>query len=330
LKYLGYQQNGEPADVLRLMDRPLPLLSQGMVLVELEAAPVHIADLKAILGELPFVPPGAGVPGFEGVGRIVATGPDSSRANGDRVILPMAYGAWSEYCAVPEHSLWRAPEDVPAEQLALVRINLSTAWLLLDAYVMLQPGDWIIQNAANANVAAYVAALAARRGVNVIDIVRRAELVPALQAAGRCHVMVDGSGLADAIAGIANTRPVLALDAIGGAATARLGNVVADDGLVLAYGFLAEQAYALDYPDVMFRNVRLQGMMTDRAMAVIGVPGRERMVAELEEFMASGLLQAEIAGVYTFENAQAALEHAGRTGAGRAGKVILIPKERSQ
>jgi NADPH:quinone reductase-like Zn-dependent oxidoreductase len=73
LQYLGYHRHGEPGEVLRLLEGPLPPLGPGMVLVELEATPVHIADLKAIRGELPFVAQGPGVPGFEGVGRIAAT-----------------------------------------------------------------------------------------------------------------------------------------------------------------------------------------------------------------------------------------------------------------
>jgi NADPH:quinone reductase-like Zn-dependent oxidoreductase len=326
VKSLRYDQNGEPGEVLRLVDAATPTITSGGVIVALEAAPVHIADLKAVRGDLAFIPRGGGVPGFEGVGRVIACGPGERRWKaGDRVILPMAYGAWQEELSVRSDALWRAPDGVPAEQLALARINLSTAYLLLNAYEALAPGDWIIQNAANANVAHYVHMLAADRGISVIDLVRRPELVAALGASGRRHVLVDQAGLAGIVKDRWGISPRLAFDAIGGGATARLGNCVCDGGLVLAYGFLAESAYRIDYPDMMFRDVRLRGMMTDRAIERIGADGVQSMMACLEAAMASSLMHADIAGIYPFSDFRAALAHAAATGAARQGKVILVP-----
>jgi NADPH:quinone reductase-like Zn-dependent oxidoreductase len=326
MRCLEYRSNGIAWDVIRQVDRPTPEIGVDDVLVALEAAPVHIADLKAIEGELAFIPRGGGTPGFEGVGRIIACGGNvQGWKAGDRVILPLAYGAWQEQRAVPAASLWRAPENARAEQLALVRINLTTAYLLLHAYCALTAGEWIIQNAANSNVATYVAALAATRGIGVIDVVRRAELVPVLEAGGRAHVTLDRREAIARICEMLGVRPRLALDAIGGDATARLGNVVATDGLVLAYGFLSGQPYQLDYSDAMFRNVRLEAMMIDRASAKIGLDGLTRMAETLQSFIATEPLNAEIAGIYSFGQAAEALRHAAQTGPGRAGKVILVP-----
>jgi mitochondrial enoyl-[acyl-carrier protein] reductase / trans-2-enoyl-CoA reductase len=326
MRCLEYPSNGVPWDVIRLIERPTPEPKAGEVIVALEAAPVHIADLKAIEGNLAFIPQGPGTPGFEGVGRIIECGPDVKDWKvGDRVILPLAYGAWQEHRAVAAQDLWHAPDHVPAEQLALVRINLTTAWQLLNAYVDLQPGDWVIQNAANSNVAGYAAALARSRGIGTIDLVRRPELIPPFEESGRAHVTLDTS---EAIADICKklgAQPRLALDAIGGEATSRLGNVTANDGLVLAYGFLSEQPYQIDYPDAMFRNVRLEAMMIDRASLKIGRDGLARMASELQSFIATEPLNAEIAGIYSFDEAPEALRHAARTGQARAGKIILKP-----
>jgi NADPH:quinone reductase-like Zn-dependent oxidoreductase len=323
MKVLAYETNGEPWDVVRLVDRPRPVPALGQVVVRLEAAPLHIADLLAIRGELDFIGPGAAVPGFEGVGRIVASGTGAGLWQvGQRVILPMAYGAWQEERAVAADDLWPAPEGVAAEQLALVRINAATAYLLLHAYEPLLFGDWVIQNAANANVAHYVRLFGSTLGINVIDVVRRPELVKALSQEGRSHVLLDGPDLAERVKAL-GAAPKLALDAVGGAATARLGNAVKDGGLVLSYGFLAHEAYTIDWPDMMFRDVRLRGMMTDRAMAKLGAEGLAAMQQALLDLMARTGGQAEIAGSYTFAQASEALRHAAQIGSGRRGKVIL-------
>lgn len=324
---VSYARNGDPDQVIEVVDAPMPTWAPDEVLVELEAAPIHIADLKAIAGQLAFLPPGGGVPGFEGVGRITHVGAAvSGWSVGDRVVLPLRYGAWQEFVATDPAGLWRAPEGVAAEQLALVRINLSTAYLLLKAFTELSPGDWVVQNAANSNVAGYVALLAGQMGLNLIDVVRREALVGELEAAGRKHVLVAGESLADDIARIAGGPVRIAFDAIGGPATARLAATVENGGLVVCYGFLAEAAYQVEVLDLMFRDVRPVGFMTDRAFDSLSQAGRAAMSATLETTLAGGGLDAQIAGVYAFDRVRDALRHAGETGAARQGKVILKPR----
>ena len=323
MKVLAYETNGEPWNVVRLVERPRPVAGPGEVTVRLEAAPLHIADLLAIRGALDFVAQGPGISGFEGVGRIVSCGPGVHAWRvGERVILPMAYGALQEERAVSAANLWRAPEGVAAEQLALVRINAATAHLLLHAYTTLRPGDCVVQNAANSNVAHYVHLLGITLGIEVIDVVRRSELVGMLAAAGRRNVLLDGPDLAGRIRAL-GLQPKLGLDAVGGAATARLGASLADGGLILSYGFLAHEAYAIDWPDMMFRDVRLRGMMTDRALARIGPVGIKSMQNALFDLMAKTGGQAEISQCYTFAQAAEALRHAAEVESGRTGKVIL-------
>ncbi len=324
---VSYSRNGDPDQVIELVEAPDPAPEAHEVLVELEAAPIHIADLKAIRGQLAFLPPGGGVPGFEGVGRIVQVGRQVSEwAVGERVILPLRYGAWQSLRAMDPAGLWRAPEGIAAEQLALVRVNLSTAYLLLEAFADLAPGDWVVQNAANSNVAGYVAQLAADRGLNLIDVVRREAAAADLRAAGRSHVLVADVTLSADIRRIAGGPVRIAFDAIGGGATARLAATVADGGLVVCYGFLSEAAYQVDYHDLMFRDVRPVGFLTDRAFDSLTDLGRAQMSATLQAMLAKGRLDAQIAGVYAFDAVKDALSHAARTGAERQGKVILRPR----
>lgn len=326
MKAVTYDRHGEPWDVIAVKDLPEPTLAPGQAMVALEAAPIHIADLLAIRATLPFFPIQPGVGGFEGVGRITACASDVTRWKaGDRVFLPIGYGAWQECHSVDANALMRAPEGVAAEQLALVPINLATAYLLLHAYDPLSPGDWVIQNASNSNVASYVDVFAKRAGINVIHIVRRPELVDVLKAQGRAHVLLDSPDLKGDVAAIASVQPKIALDAVGGAATARLGSCVVDHGLVLSYGFLSKDPHHLDYPDLMFRGVRLRGVLTNWAMDRLGAEGMQAMRAELDSVAASDDLHAEIAAIYPFSKAADALRLAAKTGPERTGKVILVP-----
>jgi pyruvate/2-oxoglutarate dehydrogenase complex dihydrolipoamide dehydrogenase (E3) component len=55
----------------------------------------------------------------------------------------------------------------------MMAINPPTAALLLNEFVALGPGDWVIQNAANSAVGLYLVQLAQYRGFRTVNVVRR-------------------------------------------------------------------------------------------------------------------------------------------------------------
>ena len=89
----------------------------------------------------------------------------------------------------------------------MLGINPPTASLLLDEASDLNPGDWVVQNAANSGVGRSLIATAKARDIKTINLVRRPELVPELQAVGGDLVFVDEDGALDKIrATVANGR----------------------------------------------------------------------------------------------------------------------------
>jgi len=86
---------------LRVEERPVPTPGPGEVLVRVEASGLCHTDIHAARGEWPVKPTPPFVPGHEGVGIVVATGPGpNTHAVGARVALPWlgsACGACS-YC----------------------------------------------------------------------------------------------------------------------------------------------------------------------------------------------------------------------------------------
>jgi NADPH:quinone reductase-like Zn-dependent oxidoreductase len=99
---------------------------------------------------------------------------------------------------VPAAGLFSLPEAEP-QQLAMLGINPPTASLLLDEASDLKPGDWVVQNAANSGVGRSLIAIAKARGIKTINLVRRPELIPELQAIGGDLVVVDEDGALDKI-----------------------------------------------------------------------------------------------------------------------------------
>lgn len=324
MKIISYSRYGNPDEVIEIIESGSLQPGPDEVVITLEAAPVHLADIKNITGQPWFRAPLPATPGYEGVGRIRSVGAGVTRfREGERVFLPINFGTWREELLAPAREVWPAPEGVSAEQLALISINLQTAYLMLkDA--RLKPGDWIIQNAANSNVGYYVIRLARSMGLRTINVVRREELLPSLIEAGGDHALLDGEDLSRVVADITGDVR-LAIDAVAGAATRRLAECVGHGGHVINYGFLTGDVCELSSQRMMFGGMTFSGFFTKGAIARMSLEDVEAMRAYLSDFIVSDAPVAPVAGVYRFAEIREALAHAARTGDARRGKIVLVP-----
>src|ERR1700740_3798078 len=99
-----------------------------------------------------------------------------------RVTIPFRTFPWAEKVLAPADGLFVVPRSIDARTASMLGINPTTAVLLLDGFVKLKPGDWIVLNAANSQVARCLIAVAKFRDLKVVGIVRRRELLPELEA----------------------------------------------------------------------------------------------------------------------------------------------------
>ena len=255
--------------MVRLEEVELGDTGPGEVVVKLEASAMHIADIKLVQGIDALRRPLPVTPGFEGVGEVVETGADSGYEVGDRVFLPLGCGTFSEYVRVQRSDMGmrRAPEG-DAEQLVLSNINGATAWTLLQDFVELKQGEWVLQDAANSNVGRYLIVLAAKWGFRTVNLVRREEVRGELMDLGADAVVLDGPDLPERIrkaTGGAEIR--LGIDAIAGEAVMRMADCLADGGLIVNYGTLTDTPCQIDFWQMFLHDIRLCGMSTTRCFA---------------------------------------------------------------
>ena len=213
---------GNPVDGLEYADIPEPdAPGPNQVLIGVEFSPINPNDLMVAQGIYAFRPPLPTVIGNEGVGRVLAVGPQVESVKvGDRVLAPPSSFTWRERMVIPAGGLSALPPDADPQQLAMLAINPPTAALLLSEYVDLKPGEWVLQNAANSGVGRWVIAFAKTRGLKTVNIVRRPELVPELEAIGGDVVVVDSPDVSDRIkAAVGQAELRLALDGVSGSAT---------------------------------------------------------------------------------------------------------------
>src|SRR5580704_1896959 len=165
-------QFGRPEDVVRTVDVPEPPApGAGEVKVAVEFSPLNKHDLLLASGTL-LRPPLPLVLGNEGVARIVEVGQDvGTVAVGDLVVVPLFAGAWRERLLLPAEGLFPLPEG-SVEQFSMLGSNPPTAGLILSEFADLEPGDWIVQNAANSGVGRSLIALAKARGFRTVNLAR--------------------------------------------------------------------------------------------------------------------------------------------------------------
>jgi trans-2-enoyl-CoA reductase len=315
---------GRPEDVIEVVEQADPgEPGPDEVVVEAEFVPINPADILNMEGKYGAAPPALPMtPGAEGVGRVAKTGSAVQHVKpGDRVLLP-GPGCWRERIKAPAKMVFALPATVDPKQLAMLRVNPPTAYLMLHQIVAPKAGQWVIQNAANSGVGHCLIRLARRIGVKTVNVVRREELVAPLRALGGDVVLTDGADLdARVRAAIGEGALPLAIDAVGGAGTQRLARCLSDGGTVVNYGLLSGEPCMVDGRETVFRDIRLQGFWL-RKWYVDTPPAQiAALYRELTSLLADGTLAVEVEAVYPIRNIKQAVAHAAR--GGRSGKILM-------
>ena len=289
----------------------------GQVLIGVEFSPIDLSDLLVASGAYPFRPSLPSVIGNEGVGKILAVGPDVENVTvGDLVLTPLYGLAWAERIVARSEGLFALPADVDPRQLAMLTINPPTAGLLLSEFIDLAPGDWVVQNAANSGVGRAVIAFARARGFKTINLVRRPELIDELKALGGDLVIVDSpEGLDLVKAALGSAAPRLAIDGVGGPSAATLIDLLSRNGTLVAYAALSKAPVAISALSLIFKRISVRGFfLSDPEHAAKIAP----LIAEAAELLRSGRLHAPVAATYPLSAIKDAVAHVQR-----GGKVLL-------
>jgi NADPH:quinone reductase-like Zn-dependent oxidoreductase len=309
---------GNPVDGLKYVDIPEPdAPGPNEVLIGVEFSPINPNDLMVAHGIYAFRPSLPAVIGNEGVGRVLKIGPGVESVKiGDRVLAPPGSFTWRERMVVPAGGLSTLPADADPQQLAMLGINPPTAALLLSEYVDLQPGEWVVQNAANSGVGRWVIAFAKTRGLKTVNIVRRPELVAELEAIGGDFVVVDAPDVPDRIkAAVGQAVLRLALDGVSGPATGVLAATLSPHGTLVSFAAMSESPISINPLDVIFKPLTLRGFWLGHPEIAAKIAPA---VAQAVTMIASGRVQVPVAAIYPLSAIKDAVAHVQR-----GGKILL-------
>lgn len=323
MHHLVLTQFGKPEESVRLHDSPEATPGPGQVSVRLEAAAINPSDLLLIRGEYLARPKLPATVGAEGVGIVDDAGPGVERGIvGKRVILlpTYEYGTWSQQVIVAQHDVVEVPDADPL-QLAMVTINPPTAHLLLDR-ANLKVGDWVGQTAANSGVGRLVVALAKRRGMKTLNVVRRDDAADEVRRSGGDVVLVSGPNLATDIAReLGDQQLSLVLDPLGGTVASDLIGALKFGGTAVTYGSLTGAATGPSSAALFSKEVRFTGFWLGNWY--FRAPRWEvtETLSYLARLVAEGVLAVPVEATYHLDEHHKAFEHAQTTQ--RGGKVLF-------
>lgn len=323
MKAAIHDRFGDPAEVLTAREATLPEPGAGQVRVRTILSPIHNHDLWTVRGSYGYKPSLPAIGGSEAVGIVDATGPDTDPAlKGRRVAVAGVHETWAEAFLAPAAGLVPVPDQMPDEVAAQLIAMPFSAVALLDSLGVTE-GDWIVQNAANGAVGTTLAALAKRRGVRVLSLVRRAEAVHTLAAQGTAEVLAtdapDWLDTARALIGPSGARA--AVDSIGGAASGDLLSLLGEKGLLVTFGTASGEPMQLSSGDLIFKQATVRGFWAARLD--LAPDTRARLMGEIFAALSDGALTLPSGGTFPLDQVAQAVTAA--ITPGRAGKVMLRP-----
>jgi trans-2-enoyl-CoA reductase len=239
-----------------------------------------------------------------------------------QTVLPLALGTWAQQMVVPAESLVALPEGLDPSQAAMLAVNPATAWRMIHDFAKLQPGDWIVQNAANSGVGRSVIQLAKVLGLRSLNVVRRAELVDELRASGADVVVTDDTDLrVDALTLCGGVLPKLGLNAVGGASALNVANALCAGAPLVTYGAMGRQPLKIPNGLLIFKNIAFQGFWLRRWKESAPHAEVRATYEKLADFLAAGVLHTPVHKVLPLDQVLEAIAEA--TQEKRSGKVLL-------
>jgi trans-2-enoyl-CoA reductase len=291
----------------------------------MEFAPIHPHDLVVIRGKSGSrVESTTSFPltlGTEGVGWICEVGAGVHHVSvGDRVLTPFDHPSWAGKVNAPADWMFKLPENLSGEQLAMLSVNPLTALAMLSDFVELDHGDWIIQNLANSTVGRATIVIAKHLGLRTVSVVRRDGLERDLVNIGADGVVVDGPDLADRVDNLTGGADIrLGFDAIAGSATSSIASCVRDGGTIVTYGSMSGEPCSIASRQLIVNNQTLRGFWLVKWLEQATPKHVVERQREVLRIMVSGNLQLPVAAVYPLSQVREALHHS----VSRGGKVLF-------
>ncbi|KAK7040731.1 hypothetical protein VNI00_009637 [Paramarasmius palmivorus] len=360
-----YTSNGSPSQVLSAISYPsLPPPSPNTVNLKFILSPINPADINTIEGVYPskptlssnLRPSGRGsqdepvfVAGNEGLAEVVEVGEGvTDLEKGNWVVMDKPQlGTWSTSRNVLANQVIRLPvgesEGLSQVHGATMTVNPTTAYNMLDGFIHLQEGDWVIQNGANSAVGKLVIQIAKLRGINTINLVRSRDnlstLVQELEGLGATKVLtyedLNDKTIRSKVKEWTGGKDIrLGLNCVGGDPTTAMSKLLGQNAHLVSYGAMSKKPLSLPTSLFIFKNLTSHGFWQTRWSKENTRQQKEALIGKLAGWMAERQLKAPEHTIFTVpasdsdEQATERIRDLLKTiSEGKVGKKVLLQLE---
>jgi len=322
MKAIAIARPGGP-EVLRLVERPVPVPGRGEVLIRVAAAGVNYPDVLQREGRYPPPKGAPEEPGLEVAGTVVATGPEAFRWKvGDKVCALVAGGGYAEYCVAPAACCLPVPKGLSMVEAAAMPETFFTVWTNVFERGGLKSGRTFLVHGGAGGIGTTAIQMARALGARVFTTAgsdgncRFCEELGAERAVN--YRTEDFEEVLRGILGKAGVDVIL--DSIGGDYVQKHIRLAARDGRIVNINYMHGSKVEVDLMPVMLKRLWLTGS----TLRIRPVAEKGAIAMSLESVIWPLVEKGEIRPVIdsVFELPEAARAHERVCGPHR-GKIVL-------
>ena len=262
--------------------------------------------------------------GRDGSGTIEKAAEGSRIKVGDEVIVLRSeigitrQGTLSDFVAAPESVVAHLPKGWSLQEGAAAPLVYLTAWKALVIQGGLRKGQSVLVTGASGGVGIASIQLAKARGAKVVALSRSEEKRSRLMELGADAVLDDGApDLPDKIRAALNGKgPDLIIENLGGARLDQHIGLANINAHIMVIGLLAGRMSEINMGQVLFKQVRIEGVHVGKLVPTQAQDGWRRIVETLGTTGARPVIDP----VFPMEQVQEAFAH---LAGGHLGKVLV-------
>ena len=311
------------AEELALVERPVPRVGPGEVLIKVAAAGVNRPDILQRRGLYPPPPGAPDILGLEIAGTVVEAGEGAAELIGQKLCALVAGGGYAEYCAAPIGTCLPVPDALTPVEAAAMPETLFTVWVNLFERGFAADGDWVLVHGGTSGIGTMAIALGKLFGLHVIvtcgtdaKCASAQELGAAAAVNYRTQDFVEEARRLTGGNGVA-----VVLDMVGGDYLPRNIAALADDGRHVSIAFQRGPKAEIAIPDIMRRRLTLTGSTLRPRSVEFKTMVADEIARTVWPYVEGGRLKPVIDSIFPLGDAAAA--HARMEAGEHVGKIVL-------
>ncbi|MTB80438.1 zinc-binding dehydrogenase [Providencia stuartii] len=325
MKVINIAEHGG-AEKLQIIEQPLPVLSEGYLLVKVEAAGVNRPDVLQRMGAYPPPPDASPILGLEVAGTIVAKADDVQQWQiGDNICALVAGGGYAEYCLVHQDIALPLGHLSFVEGAAIPE-NFFTVWANVFQIGKLKKGETVLIHGGTSGIGSVAIMLAKAFGATVITTVGSAEKVEVAKSLGAdCIINYRNDDFVQHTLDYTRSQGVdMVVDIVGGDYVDKNYQVAAKFGRIIQIGMMKGNPKSLNLMPLMIKRL----IHTGSTMRSRTVAEKSSIAAELKQHVWGMLQKGELKPFInkTYPLDQVADAHRHMESGVLYGKIVLINK----